>query len=168
MTDWTEFIAAFAVFLGAHIIPMRFKAGLTAALGRRGYVLAFSLLSLGLLYWLILATGRAPFVELWPQAGWMRWLVNLAMPLAFLIAAIGAMGGVMAGFALWAGTHLLANGDLAHVILFGALLGYALSGLRRWPIGPLRLTWGRVAIALILWVGAWHLHQTVIGVSPMP
>ena len=70
-------------------------------------MLADSALSLGLLYWLIVAAGRAPYAELWPQEPWMRWLVNLAMPLAVLAAATGGMAGLMAAFTLWAGAHLL-------------------------------------------------------------
>lgn len=165
--DWAEFILALAAFLGAHVIPVRWRGPLVARLGRRGYLLGYGLLSLGLLYWLIVAAGRAPWVELWPQAGWMRWLVNLAMPLAIVLALTGGMGGLMAGFALWAGAHLLANGDLAHVLLFGLLLAYALFGLGRarfrWRLGP-----GLVLAAPLVWAALVHLHPLVIGVSPLP
>lgn len=168
MSGWIEFTAALAAFLASHIVPIRLKGGLVAVLGRRGYVAAFSLLSLGLLYWLILAAGRAPIVEIWPQQGWMRWLVNIAMPLAFGLGATGGMAGLMAGFALWAGAHLVANGDLAHVILFGLMLAYALAGLARVGRFRLRLTPMRLAVGAVLWAGAWHLHPAVIGASPMP
>lgn len=97
----------------------------------------------------------------------MRWLVNLAMPLAILLAVAGGMRGLMAGFAVWAGAHLVANGDLAHAIFFGLLLSYALFGLKvtrfRW-----RLSWRRVALALLVWAALFHLHPWVIGVSPQP
>jgi len=168
--EWGEFILALAAFLGSHVIPARFREPLVAALGRRGYVIGYSLLSLALLYWLILAAGRAPHVELWPQWGWMRWLVNIAMPVAVLAAAVGGMAGLMAGFALWGGAHLVANGDLAHVILFGLLLAYALFGL---AVGlrrgvALRWTWPRLALAVLVWLALFHLHPLVIGVSPRP
>ncbi|MTH34519.1 NnrU family protein [Paracoccus limosus] len=168
--EWAEFSAALAAFLGAHVVPMRLRGPLVARLGRRAYVLGYSLLSLGLLYWLIVAAGRAPWVEIWPQEPWMRWAVNLAMPVAFLLAATGGMAGLMAAFTLWAGTHLLANGDLAHVLLFGILLSYALLGLAIGLRRGLRLviSWQRVALALLLWAGLFHLHPLVIGVSPAP
>ena len=165
---WAEFSAALAAFLGGHILPMRLRAPLVARIGQRAYLVGYSLLSIGLLYWLIVAAGRAPYVEIWAQAGWMRWLVNLAMPLAFLLGATGGMAGVMAGFAIWSGTHLLANGDLAHVVMFGLLLGYAGLGLVMARGLALRLTWRRVAVALILWAVLFHLHPLVIGVSPAP
>ena len=198
MSGWTEFILAFVAFLAAHLIPMRpaLKSPLIAVLGRAGYIAAFSLLSLGLLFWLLMAAGRAPFVEVWPQAGWQRWLVNLAMPLAIALTvlAVGvanpfSFGGKTAGFdpdrpgligltrhplmwafAIWAGAHLLANGDVAHAVLFGLLLVYALFGLalmaRRGV--ALRLTWPRLLAAALIWAGLFHLHPLVIGVSPLP
>ncbi len=168
--DWAEFILALAAFLGSHIIPARLRGPLVARLGRRAYVIGYSLLSLALLYWLVVAAGRAPFVEIWPQWPWTRWLVNIAMPLAILAGLTAGMAGLMAGFALWGGAHLLANGDLAHVVLFGLLLSYAGFGLglalRRGL--TLRRDWWRLALALLLWAALLHLHPLVIGVSPLP
>lgn len=168
--EWAEFTAALAAFLGSHVVPMRLRGPLVARFGKRAYVLGYSLLSLGLLYWLIVAAGRAPWVELWPQALWMRWGVNLAMPVAILLAAAGGMAGLMAAFALWAGTHLIANGDLAHVLLFGILLVYALFGLAVGLRRGLRLVpgWRRIALAVVVWAALLHLHPLVIGVSPLP
>ena len=226
MSGWTEFILAFIAFLGAHVIPMRpaLKSPLIAVLGRAGYIAGFSLLSLGLLYWLLMAAGRAPFIEIWPQAQWQRWLVNLAMPGAILLVvfAVGrpnpfSFGGrtqgfdperpgiigltrhpLMWAFAFWAGAHLLANGDLAHVILFGFLLAFALSGIwgaearaRRalpdfdrlaahtslWPgMALLSGRWRpqgapsipRLLVAGLIWAGLLHLHAPLIGLSPLP
>ena len=59
MMAWSEFLLAVAAFLGAHILPMRFRGALVARLGRRAYLVLYSLLSLGLLYWLVTAAGRA-------------------------------------------------------------------------------------------------------------
>ena len=168
--EWAEFSIALAVFLGSHVIPVRFRAPLIARLGKRGYVAAYSALSLGLLYWLIVASARAPYAELWPHEPWMRWLVNLAMPLAVLAAATAGMAGLMAAFALWAGAHLVANGDVAHAVFFGLLLAYALFGLaiclRRGV--TLNLGWPRLLAAALVWAALFHLHPLVIGVSPMP
>jgi uncharacterized membrane protein len=154
--SWGEFIAAFMLFLLSHRIPTQpgVKAALTARIGAHGFTLAYSLVSLALLVWLIVAAGRAPFVPLWDQAIWQRWAVNLVMPVAVLLAVFGigapnplSFGGQQAGFdpahpgiagvvrhpllwalALWSGAHLLVNGDLAHVLLFGSFAGFALLG----------------------------------------
>jgi len=158
MTDWLEFLAALALFAASHRLPAMLgaKGWLQAHLGVRGYMLAFSALSLALFYWLILAAGRAPFVPLWDQEPWHRWAVNLVMPLALALGVFGigavnpfAFEGRTTGFdpdrpgiagvtrqpllwamAIWSGVHLLPNGDLAHVLLFGPICAFSLLGMR--------------------------------------
>jgi uncharacterized membrane protein len=155
---WSEFLIALGVFFASHAIPTRpaVRAPLERALGRRGFTLAYSALSLALLAWLVAAAGRAPVVRLWPWAPWQMWAPNIAMPPACLLAAlaIGApnplsFGGAHAerfdparpgaagltrhpllwALALWAIAHLGPNGDLAHVILFGLFAAFALAGM---------------------------------------
>lgn len=168
--DWAEFILAGLVFMASHAVPSqpRLKGALVAALGRRGYGMAFGLLSTALLFWVIFAAARAPYVELWPQAGWMRWLVNLTMPLVILLGSLGigapnpfAFEGRESGFApkapgiagftrqsllwalaLWSAVHLIANGDVAHAILFGTFLIFSLVGMRAME-ARLARTWGQ-------------------------
>jgi uncharacterized membrane protein len=155
MTGWTEYALALAAFVASHFLPRvgGLRDRMIAALGRRFYFSAYGLLSLALLVWLIAAAGRAPFVLLWPQEPWMRWLPNLALPPAVLLVSCGlglpwphTLGGrrsarfdpqapgfaaisrhpLFLALALWAGAHLVANGDLAHVILFGSFALMAL------------------------------------------
>lgn len=156
---WSGFVAALAVFFISHAIFARpaVRAGAAAALGERGFLLAYSLLSTALFTWTIVAAGRAPYVEIWAPAPWQAWAPFLLMPIATLLAAlaIGApnplsFGGahperfdparpgvvglarhpILWAMALWAGAHLVPNGDLAHVVLFGGSLGFALMGMR--------------------------------------
>ena len=154
---WIEFACAMALFLVSHRVPamLGIKQALVRRLGPGGYVAVFSAVSLALLWWLVVAAGRAPFVPLWQTASWQRWLVNLVMPAAIGLTVFGtaapnpfAFEGRAAGFdpsrpgiagltrqpllwalALWSGAHLLANGDLAHVLLFGIFLVLALLGM---------------------------------------
>ena len=155
---WLEFALAGLAFMSTHLIPAtpRIKGPLVATLGRAGYGIAFVLLALGLLYWLILAAARAPFLELWPQEIWMRWVANIVMPVVILLSSYAiaapnpfAFEGRASGFdparpgiagitrqpflwalVLWAAAHLLVNGDLAHGILFGVFLVFSLIGMR--------------------------------------
>lgn len=172
MAGWAEYVAAWVCFLGAHVIPAspRIKERLVALLGRRGYLALFSVTSILLLLWLIGAAGRAPWMELWNTGVAGRWLINLAMPAAILTGVLArGLSGLVAAFAIWAGAHLVVNGDLAHTILFGGMLVFALSGLARsglprdFGITPLRLL-----AAVLIWVALLHLHSPVIGVSPLP
>lgn len=158
MLGWIEFAIAMALFMASHRIPAALgaKERLVAALGPRGYTVLFSLISTGLLLWVIWAAGRAPVVPLWPQSGAARWAVNLVMPLVLALIAFGtaapnpfAFEGRAQGFVperpgvagltrqpllwgllLWSLVHLWANGDLAHVILFGSFAAFSLLGLR--------------------------------------
>jgi uncharacterized membrane protein len=158
MGGWGEFVAAFAAFLLSHALPARpaMRRPLAAALGERGYLLAYSLVSLGMLAWLVAAAGRAPYLELWPYAPWQAWVTNLLMPVVCLLVAFGiaapnplSFGGRAAGFdpqrpgtagvarhplllaiALWAVGHAVPNGNLAHLLLFGAFAGFAALGMR--------------------------------------
>ena len=172
MDKWLFYALAWACFLGAHILPARpeVRGVLVARFGRRGYLSGFSLLSLLLLWWLIRAAGDAPFLPLWDAGTGARWLVNIAMPLAILCGVAGAgLSGLVLAFAIWAGAHLVANGDLAHVLFFGGMLVFAVAGLwrsglpRRWQV-----TWLRLALAVVIWGALLHLHAAVIGVSPLP
>ena len=154
---WIEFATALGLFLISHRIPalIGVKAPLTSALGPRGYTVAFSLISTALLAWVIVAAGRAPYVGLWDQAIWHRWVVNIAMPVALALIVFGttapnpfAFEGRSTGFdpacpgiagltrqpllwglTLWSGAHLLANGDLAHGLLFGSFAAFSALGM---------------------------------------
>lgn len=158
MTGWTEYTLALAIFVASHFLPRigGLRDGLIGAVGRRVYFSAYGLLSLALLVWVIVAAGRAPYVELWSQAPWTRWIPNIALPLATVLVTCGfglrnpfTLGGKrdtivdpdLPGFAavsrhplflalaLWAGAHLVPNGDLAHVILFGSFSLMALAAI---------------------------------------
>ncbi len=152
-----EFLFAYLVFLLTHALPTRppVRRRLVAALGERPFQLAYSLLSLALLWWLIVAARDAPYVGLWPPALW-QWYATLAlMPVAFVLMGIGvgvanalsislwpvpddwAPSGVvrairhplLAGLALWGAAHALPNGDLVLVLLFGGLAVFAIAGM---------------------------------------
>jgi uncharacterized membrane protein len=157
LAAWAPFGAALAAFLLSHTIPARpgVRRRLVAMLGVRTYLVLYSLASLLLLGWLVQAAGSAPFVELWAFANWQRHVTATLVPIAFAIGAVGlftpnpmsltasrrsfdaARRGVIAltrhpvllALALWAAAHLVPNGDLAHVILFGTFLVLALGGM---------------------------------------
>ncbi|MBK9082772.1 MAG: NnrU family protein [Rhizobiales bacterium] len=214
---WGEFALAFALFLLTHMIPARpgLRARLIAGLGRGVYVAAYSAMSVALLLWLIGAAARAPYVELWGFAPWRMWAPVVAMAPACLVAALavgapnplsfgGARDGdydparpgvvgvtrhpILAALALWAGAHLVPNGDLAHVILFGAFLAMALVGMsvidrrnrrvmgeagwrallpRAWP-HPADLSATRLIAGACVYAALMSTHPLFAGVSAIP
>ena len=219
---WLEFVAAYVVFFLSHSLPVRppLRPWLQAHLGPSGFTLAYSALSLAVLAWLIVAAGRAPHVALWDWAPWQAHVPLTVMGAACLILALSigrpnpfSFGGarndlfdparpgigrwsrhpLLLALALWAAAHVVPNGDLAHVILFGTFAAFAVLGGRlidrrkRREMGadwirlrvavegaPLlswraskgtlvRLVAGIVLYATLLWV-----HPVLFGVSPLP
>ncbi len=154
-----NFTLALGIFLAAHAILTRgpVRAKLVGLLGERGYLLGYSLLSTALMVWVIFAALAAPHIALWPAYAWTRWAALLLMPFALILWVAGALSpnplsvafrrgaypadrpGILAvtrhpilwGFALWSGVHLLANGDLVSVILFGGLTLFSIAGMVR-------------------------------------
>ena len=87
MAEWSEFAGAMLVFIGSHALTARpaWKSALVARLGHAGFGLLYSALSIGLLAWVIVAAGRAPFVPLWPPGRWQVWLALGLMLAASLL-----------------------------------------------------------------------------------
>lgn len=158
------------------------RARIINILGERGFLIVYSALSLIVLSWLIVAAGRAPYIEVWPMASWQYGIPNIVMPLACVIIAFsiaapnplsfggarpemfdphrpGFAGimrhGLLWALALWSGSHLVPNGNLAHVVLFGSFLVFSLYGM--WIIDRRRqrqmgmAQWQAMARATSLW-----------------
>ena len=151
-------VAASGYFLLIHfgVSGTKLRDALVARLGPGRYRGAFALASLLGLAWMIYAFRHAPYVPLWGLVLGLRPAAYLLMLIALLFAVIGvstpsptrvgmesqltqgphsARGMVritrhpfLWGVALWALVHLIINGELAALILFGALLVLALGG----------------------------------------
>jgi len=141
--------ASLALVLG-HVVPSAppVRRRLVGALGRGGFTAGYSVLSLALLAWVVVAwQDAAGGPWLWMPPPWTRWVTVAAMPVALWLVASAlvdrpAAGGFpeasrrgayrltrapgSLGVVLWAGLHLLSVGSARAAILFGAL---ALLGL---------------------------------------
>jgi len=153
-----DLIAASAYFLLIHfgVSGTKLRDALVARLGPGAYRGAFALASILGLVWMIYAFRHAPGVPLWGLVLGFRPAASVLVLIAFLFAVIGiatpsptrvgmeaklkqgpdiARGMVritrhpfLWGTALWALVHLIINGELAALILFGSLLVLALGG----------------------------------------
>ena len=151
-------ITASAYFLLIHfgVSGTRLRDRLVTRLGAGPYRGAFALASVIGLVWMIYAYRHAPTVELWGVVLGFRPAAYVLVFIAFLFVVIGittpsptrvgmeskveqgteaARGMVritrhpfLWGVALWALVHLVVNGDLASLILFGSLLVLAVGG----------------------------------------
>jgi uncharacterized membrane protein len=181
------------VFLGVHLIPAfpNMRAGLIAQLGETPYRIGFivvSLISLGIV---IAGYALAPVEPVWEPPVWARHLALVLMLPAFVCIAAAYIPGrikatlkhpFLVGIKLWATAHLLANGDLASIILFGSFLAYAVAdriltkrrerlGLIETPAisGPPRNDLIAVAVGTAIYlVFLFGLHRLLFGVSPLP
>jgi uncharacterized membrane protein len=132
-------IIGLAVFIGAHVfVTFRdARAGVIARMGEGPYKGVFSLIALvGIL---LIAYGFALYrttgwIDVWHPPAWMRHVtVALVWPAIVLVAAAYAPGEIkrrlkhpfLVGVKLWAFAHLLSNGDLGSIILFGSILVWA-------------------------------------------
>lgn len=221
--SWGGFALVFAAFFLTHSVPVRpaIKSRIVGKVGAIGFGVGYSALSLAMLSLLIWSAGHAPFVELWPQSSWQRHVTHLGMLAVCLILgfAIGrpnpfSFGGarneqfdpdrpgivgwvrhpILLALAFWAAAHLVPNGDLAHVILFGVLGAFAVAGrslidrrkrrvlgAKNWAgLDKARRTgpkvyrprsWSGFGLRAVMAVGAFAvllwMHPYVIGVSAL-
>ena len=132
----TLLIVGIAVFLGVHLLPTAagLRAEVASKLGETGYKIAFSLLSLASLALLIYGYAKAPSVQVWSPPEWTRCVAIVLMLPAFIFLVAAYVPGrirarlkhpFLVAIKTWALAHLLANGDLASMILFGSFLAYA-------------------------------------------
>ena len=187
-------ILGLIIFLGVHsvrIVSDDYRTQSRLLLGERawkGLYSGASLLGLGLMVWGFGLARQEP-VQLWSPPAAMRhlaWLLNL-ITFVLLAAAYVRGNGIKAyihhpmvlAVKVWALAHLLANGNTAHVVLFGSLLAWSIFAFRaarqrdrvagtKYPRG----TTGATGITVAIGVGAWiafalWLHGFLIGVRPM-
>ncbi len=189
----TFLVLGLLLFLGSHSLRMLapdWRGAQVARLGENGWKGALSLaaaIGLGLTIWGF-GIARAEPVFLWQPPLWTRHAAALLTLPAFVLIVAAYLPGsrlkavlghpMLAGTVLWAGAHLLANGRLHDLILFGAFLAWAAvdfgSARRRdrdagvvYPPGSL----GRDGLAALVGVVAWAafagvLHGWLIGVRP--
>ncbi len=130
------------LFLGVHVFAAnrsRADGNVQDKLGKAAYMGAFSLVSavgLGLVVWGYgLSRTDELNLVLWQSPEWTRHLIMALMPIAMilLIATYAPYGYIkkfvkhpmVTAIKLWAVLHLIYNGDLASILLFGGFLGFA-------------------------------------------
>lgn len=182
------------VFLGVHSLRIVAPAWREAQIARLGegpwkglYSLA-SAVGLGLIVWGYAQSRTAP-VDLWLPPLWTRHLAVLLVWPAFILLTAAYVPGtrikaklhhpMLLGVKLWAAAHLLANGRLADLLLFGGFLLWAVLDFRSargrdrvagtpYPPGQ----GARDLVALVIGTLAWAVfafwaHAWLFGVAPL-
>ena len=132
-------ILGLVIFLGAHVfVTMRDRrAALIAKIGEWPYRGLFALVSIvGVV---LVGYGFAEYraeglIMIWHPPAWTRHIVvTLMWPASIMVVAAYIPGNIkrtlkhpmLAGVKTWAFAHLCANGDLGGIVLFGAVLAWA-------------------------------------------
>ena len=186
-------ILGLVLFLGIHsvrIFASDWREAQVARLGLwpwKGVYALVSALGLGLIVWGY-GLARADPVVLWAPPVWTRHLAALLTVPAFILLVAAYLPGshikakighpMVVGTKLWALAHLLANGNLADVALFGAFLVWAVASFassrrldRIAGRSHVAQGWSRDAavagVGLAAWAGfAFWGHTWLIGAKP--
>lgn len=186
-------IAGLIVFLGVHSLRIFADGWRTAQIARMGrlpwrglYSLA-SLAGFALMVWGF-GMARADPVWIWSPPLFMRHIMAPLVLIGFILITAAYVPGngikarvghpMLAGVKIWAFAHLLANGTLNDMVLFGAFLAWAIvlfavsrrrdraAGVTYPALGAgrtvLTVAIGTVVFVLFAFVG----HRLLIGVSP--
>lgn len=182
-------LAGLVLFFAAHgfIMARSQRAAIMARLGDAGYRIAFSVVSLVALVLIVKGYAdyrAAGYIQVWDPPVWTRHLALLVnLPVFILLISAYAPGEIkrrakhpmLAAVKLWATAHLLANGDLGSILLFGSFLVWAviarIAAKRRgdagaalvpgWTKGDMIAVVGGLAVYLAI---VLYLHRVVIGV----
>jgi uncharacterized membrane protein len=183
------------IFLGIHstlIFAPSVKSNFVAHRGALAWRAIYSVLALLGLVLIIIGYGasrQAPVMVWVPPVGLAHLALLLTLPAFIFLAAAyvpnnhlkAKMGHPMyLAIKTWALAHLLANGMLADILLFGSFLAWAIAGFavrrkqdrkeaKQYPQGTMGGTIATVIVGLVTWgVFAFYLHTILIGVNPMP
>jgi uncharacterized membrane protein len=182
-------IIGLLVFLGTHVfVSFRdARAAVIARLGLSVYRAVFALVSLAGLALIIWGYGlyRAQeWIQVWSPPAFMRHITVGLMffSVIFLVAAfvpshikMRLKHPMLASVKTWAFAHLLSNGDLGSILLFGAFLAWGvyarIAAKRRGDLGATTAPAGWTNDAIVVGIGVvvylalgYAFHPIVIGV----
>jgi uncharacterized membrane protein len=187
-------ILGLVIFLGAHSVRIfadGWRSAMMARLGEGGWKGLYSLVSLVGLVLIVWGFGlaRQNPVVLWFSPVWLKHVAIALNLVAFILfgaylVPAGRMKArlghpMLLSVKTWAFAHLLANGTLPDVLLFGGFLVWALADFRSnrqrdraagtvRVAGPPRNDAIAVAVGVVIWAAfLWFLHAWLIGVSPL-
>jgi uncharacterized membrane protein len=183
-------ILGLVLFLGVHTLTTQrdLRARFVASMGEGGYKIGYALASIAglvLIVWGFAHYRATGWIDVWhPPTALKHIAVALMLPAVILVVASYIRGRIyttlkhpmLAGVKLWAAAHLLANGDLGSIILFGSFLGWAVfdrislkhradAGAPPIPVGGPANDLIAIAVGVIAYLAlAFAFHPVVIGV----
>jgi len=182
-------ILGLVVFLGNHLFVTRrdARAAVIARLGiqtYRGLFASVSILGLALIVWGFAQYRAHEWIQVWSPPDFMRHITVGLMLIAVILFTAAfipshikakAKHPMLAGIKTWALAHLLSNGDLGSILLFGSFLAWGviarIAAKRRTDIVPAVAPAGWtndiivVVLGIVLFLAlGYAFHPIVIGV----
>jgi len=191
----TVLIIGLIVFLGAHSVRIFADGWRTRCIEKWGagrWKGGYSLLSL--LGFVLLIVGfdqaRSPVVVVWEPPLWtwhitvfLNLLASVLLTAAYIpqnAIGVALKDPMILGVKTWALAHLLSNGTLAGIVLFGSFLLWAVLDFRACrkrrallaAIPLAEVSVAKTALTVVVGLAAWLLiagyaHRIVIGISPL-
>jgi uncharacterized membrane protein len=181
---WIILIAGVALWWAAHLFK-RVAPARRPAMGDSGK----GAIAIGIgisIVLMVIGYRGTEFIPVWQPPGFLVHLNNLLMLIAIYLLSPAPKRGklvsglrhpMLTGFSVWAIAHLLVNGDLASVLMFGGLLVWAILTARivnaatpDWQRGP-EGTLAKDAMFLVgsvVLLGLFGMIHTWLGVWPFP
>lgn len=183
-------ISGLVLFLGTHVVTTNrgMRAQLIARHGERVYKVAYSVVSvigLALIVWGFASYRATGWINVWTPPAFMKHIsVGLMLFAVIMLASAYIRGRIyttlkhpmLAAIKLWAVAHLLSNGDLGSIILFGSFLAWAVfdrislkrrsdAGGPPIPVGGIGNDAIAVAVGIVAYLAlGYAFHPVVIGV----
>jgi uncharacterized membrane protein len=187
-------IVGLVLFLGAHVLTAQraARARVIAAMGEGTYKIVYTVVALAGLALIVWGFAHyrtdGEWHEVWSPPRALKHInIALMLPAVILVVAAYLRGRIyttlkhpmLAGVKLWAFGHLLANGDLGGIILFGSILAWGVydrislkrrtdPGAPPIPVGGIGNDVIAVVVGIVAYLAlAFVFHPAVLGIPVM-
>jgi uncharacterized membrane protein len=183
-------VVGLVVFIGAHVfVTLRApRAAVIARIGEWPYKGVIALVSLAGLILIGYGFGQyraTGWIDVWSPPRWTYYVTQLLMwPATICVVAAYIRGNIwrtlkhpmLVGVKTWAVAHLISNGDLGSIVLFGSFLAWAVydritlkrrsdPGAPPIPAGGRRRDWIAIAVGTVLYLALGLVfHPIVVGI----
>ncbi|MEM8555902.1 MAG: NnrU family protein [Pseudomonadota bacterium] len=179
---WIVLLLGNALWIGGHLFK-RVMPDQRNALGQKGRGLVAAALFISIIL-MVIGYRAVPYVDVWTPPSFLTHINNLLMLIAFYLMSPAPKKGkfftwmrhpMLTGFGLWAVAHLLVNGDLASILMFGLLWVWSIlskvvinKAEPDWTPAPAgAIKWDAIGVAgsVVLLVVVGYIHAW-LGVWP--
>ena len=141
------FILGLIMFFGIHMLPFypEYRALLIEKIdndridGEGLYKVIFAVISLLGLIFIGIGKGSMEFIGLWNTPIFFRYITVVLIPVAFILMVAAYTPNnikryvphpMLTGVIIWGATHMMVNGDVAAIILFGSFVIYSVVAIK--------------------------------------